>query len=444
MSTPVGYEKAIDPAETAGAAAGSCAPDAAAEGPPLSIGLVSAGWPPDKFANGVTTYVASVAEGLRALGHRVTILNTWRPLGEHADGAFGVGPPEAPRGRPRRAADWLWYRYAPRAWVDRRVSAGLAARIARAVAERGIEVLEMEESFGWADDVRRAAGVPVAVRLHGPWFLNGPAMGQSEGAAFRSRVALEGRTIRRAAGVTAPSRDVLERARAQYGLALGHAEVIPNPTRPVPPAARWRPDACDPRTVLFVGRFDRHKGGDLVFEAFARVLREAPDARLRFVGPDKGLLDDDGRRWDLAAFVEDRLPGALAAGRVELLGRVPHSRLDPLRREAAVTVACSRYEVFGLTVTEAMALGAPVVAARVGGIPEVVRDGIDGLLHRPGDPEDLADRVLAMLADPARAAEMGRRAAARCEQEFRPVAVAARMAAHLRRVKERAAPASGT
>lgn len=439
MSTPIGCEEEIDPAE--GMGAGPSGTDAADEGPPMSIGLVSAGWPPDRFPNGVTTYVAGVAEGLRALGHRVTILNTWSPLGDPSDGAYGVGRPEVPRSLPRRAADWLWYRHAPRAWVDRRVAAGLGDRIARAVADRGIEVLEMEESFGWADWVRRSAGVPVSVRLHGPWFLCGQAAGLAGGRASRDRVALEGLAIRRARAVSAPSRHVLERTRAHYGLALEHAEVFPNPTRPVPPAARWRREACDSRTILFVGRFDRLKGGDLIVEAFARVLREAPAARLRFAGPDIGLLDDGGRRWDLASFVDDRLPGARAAGRVELLGHVPHSRLDPLRRQAAVAVVCSRFEVFGLTVAEAMAMGTPVVAARVGGIPEIVRDGVDGLLHRPGDAEDLANRILAMLADPARAAEMGCRAAARCEQGFRPVAVAARLAAHLRRVKELAAPA---
>jgi glycosyltransferase involved in cell wall biosynthesis len=83
-----------------------------------------------------------------------------------------------------------------------------------------------------------------------------------------------------------------------------------------------------------------------------------------------------------------------------------------------------------------MALGCPVVAARVGGIPEVVRDGDDGLLHRPGDPDDLAAKIVALLSDPARAAELGRRAAARCEQGFHPVVVAARMAAHYRRLRK--------
>jgi glycosyltransferase involved in cell wall biosynthesis len=235
--------------------------------------------------------------------------------------------------------------------------------------------------------------------------------------------------------VTAPSRDVLEQTRGFYGLPLDRAEVIPNPTRPVPPAERWRPGGCDPRTVLFVGRFDRHKGGDLIIEAFGRALRAVPDARLWFVGPDCGLLADDGRRWDLEGFVDDRLPGARTSGRVELLGQRPHSALAGLRRRALVSVVCSRYDVFGLTAAEAMALGCPVVAARVGGLAEIIRDGVDGLLHRGGDPDDLAAKLVALLTNPARAAELGRRAAAQCEQELHPVVVAARMVAHYRRIR---------
>jgi glycosyltransferase involved in cell wall biosynthesis len=416
---------------------------AAGDGPPLSIGLISTGWPPDAFPNGVTTYVAGVAEGLRALGHRVTILDTWLPSGDHGDDVVGLARPAGRRGLPRRAADWLWYRAAPRSWIELRGARALAARIGRAAAERGVEVLEMEEAFGLAGQVQRAVPIPLSIRLHGPWFLNGEALGEAGGGVYRARVAREGWAIRRALALTAPSRDVLERTRAYYGLPLEHAEVIPNPTRPVPAPARWRPGDCEPGTILFVGRFDRHKGADTIIEAFARVLRAIPDARLRFVGPDRGLIDDQGRRWDVESFVEDRLPGARASGRILLMGHVPHSDLDALRRQAAVTVVCSRYEVFGLAATEAMALGAPVVAARAGGLAEIIRDGVDALLHRPGDPDDLAARILEVMSDPARAAEMGARAAAHCEREFRPVAVAARIAASLRRARDRAAAPAG-
>jgi glycosyltransferase involved in cell wall biosynthesis len=393
-------------------------------------------WPPDAYPSGIVSYVAALAEGLRVLGHRVTILTSAPAPGDWGAEVHDLGRGVAGRGLRHRVADWLWYRLAPAPAIKARVGRALAEAIGRAVAERRIDVLEMEEAFGWAGQVRRAIRIPLSVRLHGPWFLVGPAGGEDPGGAPRRRVALEGRAIRVASSVTAPSRDVLERTRDHYGLALEQAEVIPNPTHAVGPAARWGAGTCTPGTVLFVGRFDRLKGGDLIIEAFARVLRAVPGARLHFVGRDHGIAGADRRPWDLERFVDDRLPGARAAGRVRLLGQVPHSGLAPLRREAMVSVVCSRYEVFGLALAEAMALGCPVVAARVGGIPEVVRDGVDGLLHRAGDPDDLAAKVVALLGDPARAAELGRRAAARCEQEFHPVVVAARMAAHYRRLRK--------
>jgi glycosyltransferase involved in cell wall biosynthesis len=408
--------------------------DPAGDGPPLSIGLVSPGWPPDAYPNGIVTYVAVLAEGLRALGHRVTILTPTSAPGDWGDEVHDLSRGGAKRGL-HRAADWLWYRIAPQAAIDRRAGRGLAVAIGRAVAERRIEVLEMEETFGSASRVRRAIRIPLSVRLHGPWFLIGAASGEGAGGASRRRIAREGRAIRLASSVTAPSRDVLERTRRHYGLALEQAEVIPNPTRPVEPAARWDAAGCDPGTVLFVGRFDYLKGGDLIVEAFERVLRDLPGARLHLVGRDHGIPGGDGRPRKLEEFVDDRLPGARASGRVRLWGQVPHSSLAALRREAMVSVVCSRYENFPSTVLEAAAMGCPVVAARVGGIPEVVRDGVDGLLHRAGDPDDLAAKIVDLLRDPARAAELGRRAAARCARDFHPISAAARMVAHYRRLR---------
>src|SRR5262249_32367299 len=236
---------------------------------------------------------------------------------------------------------------------------------------------------------------------------------------------------------TASSHDVLEQTRAYYGLALEDAEVVHPPIAPAPPGERWRLEACDPAQVLFVGRFDRHKGGDLMIEAFGRVLREVPRARLCFVGPDHGCPDGTGRSWGLVEFLHDRLPGALESGRVVLLGRQPFSALAPLRRQAMVSVVCSRYENAPRALIEALSLGCPPVAARVGGIPETLQDQVDGLLHRPGDPDDLATQIVALLGDPARAAELGRHAAASCERRFNPEAIATRMVEFYRRVLAR-------
>ena len=155
-------------------------------------------------------------------------------------------------------------------------------------------MIEMEESFGSARWIRGATSIPVCVRLHGPWFITGSVLGVPNDADYRERVRAEGEAIRAAHAITAPSRNVLEQVRDFYGLTLGEAEVIPTPTSPVPTVERWRLEDCDSKQVLFIGRFDRLKGGDLIVEAFGHVLEVIPEARLSFVGPDRGFISSDG------------------------------------------------------------------------------------------------------------------------------------------------------
>lgn len=402
----------------------------------LSIGLACPGWPPAAFANGIVTYVAAIAPRLEALGHAVTI------LAEQGDGGASPGvldarDARARRSLPRRIADGLWWRASPDAATRAIAERAVVANARRAAAERGLDVLEMEESFGWAASVQRATGVPLVLRLHGPWFLTGAQGGVADPAAHRRRVEREGKAIAEADVVTAPARDVLRRVREFYGLPLPDAEVIPNPVASPPAEERWRLEACDRRRVLFVGRFEHLKGGDLVVDAFARVLAEVPDARLTFVGPDLGVPAPGGGTRRLEEYVRERVPGALEDGRIELLGRQPFAALAPLRRSALVSVVCSRYENFPYTAAEAMALGCPVVAADVGGVPELVRDGVSGVLHRGGDAADLAAKLVAVLRTPERAAALGAQAARDCEATLHPDVVAARLVALYRRTLDR-------
>lgn len=384
-------------------------------------------WPIGSDANGVVTYVATIAPALAARGHRISLLTSELPSSPGEFPVYATQGSEAKRPVARRALDALWYRLAPyTAWHSRARSQLLRA-VQRMIAEQRLDVLEMEEWFGAASWVRRASALPVHVRLHGPWFLSGPAVGAPRDIRFRSRVRGEGVAIAEADAISSPSRDVLERVRAWYGLALPAAVVIRNPTSPVPSSERWNLQDCDPERVLFVGRFDRLKGGDLVIDAFARVLHARPASRLTFVGPDRGVAVADRRLVQFKAFVRERLPGALEDGRIEWLGAQPFSALAALRRRAAVTVVASRYETFGGTVAEAMALGCPVVAAEVGGIPELVQHGVNGLLHRGGDADDLAARILEFLGDPSRAARLGAQAGRDAERRHHPDIIAAQL-----------------
>jgi glycosyltransferase involved in cell wall biosynthesis len=417
-------------------------PDGAAspspDGDPISVAFAVGAWPPDAAANGVLRYVANIADGMRLDGHRVAVMSV-KVEGDHrSPDLYRLG--DARHRVVDRVVDRVVARVSPARAGARAWCRSIASAANLAAAERGLQLLEMEEAMGWPTWVRRLTPVPLVVRLHGPWFLNGPLQGAREDADFRRRVRWEGEAIRGAEAVTASSRDVLEQTRAYYGLPLESAVVIPDPCPLVSPERLWRPAECDPSLVLFVGRFDRHKGGDVMIDAFVELLRERPEARLCFAGPDYGLADREGRSVDIVSYLTERAGRAWSEGRIEWLGRQPASALDVLRRRAAVTVVASRYDNFPATVREAMVYGSPLVATRTGGIPEMVEDGVHGLLCPPGDAPALASAVRRLLDDPALAARLGARAAEHCHRTYHPTTVARAMVDYYRFILDRAGP----
>ena len=144
------------------------------------------------------------------------------------------------------------------------------------------------------------------------------------------------------------------------------------------------------RLILFVGRLERRKGIDLVLEAAPRILGADPSARLIIAG-----RDIEG--WARKAA---DMPAAEWLDRVHFIGEVPDSTRDKLMAKAHMLLFPSRYESFGLVPLEGFVHGVPVVASRSGAIPEVVEDGISGLLFEPERSEALADAVIQLLNDP--------------------------------------------
>jgi starch synthase len=108
---------------------------------------------------------------------------------------------------------------------------------------------------------------------------------------------------------------------------------------------------------------------------------------------------------------------------------LPKPEIIQLLTNALIFVCPSVYEPLGIVNLEAMACGTAVVGTRIGGIPEVVDDGVTGLLVPPNDPASLADAMNALLHDPMRAAEMGSAGRERAVAEFSWGAVAAQTAA---------------
>lgn len=147
-----------------------------------------------------------------------------------------------------------------------------------------------------------------------------------------------------------------------------------------------------PVTIGVVSRLERIKGMDLVVPAFAKVHARFPDSRL--------LVAGDG---GLRSVMEEQVRENSLDEVVEFVGRQPQSALQSVYDRIDILLMPSRSEGFGLTAIEGMARGCAVVAADVGGLPEVV--GGVGLLHKPEDIDDLAKKIECLLTDESRLGE---------------------------------------
>ena len=111
-----------------------------------------------------------------------------------------------------------------------------------------------------------------------------------------------------------------------------------------------------------------------------------------------------------------------------MLGRLETDDVQRRVRSArAVVVPSVWYEVFGRVVAEAYAAGVPVIASRIGGLPELVRDGETGHLVDPGDPDDLARALLAQENDPMGSQTMGAAARSLYDEAFSPQVIVDRL-----------------
>jgi glycosyltransferase involved in cell wall biosynthesis len=197
--------------------------------------------------------------------------------------------------------------------------------------------------------------------------------------------------------------------------------------------------------ILFVGRVSPEKGVHTLVEAMTEVVRRVPDARLDVLGGRSQLargylvdLSDDPHVRSLGRFYrgDDRgvyareLEAAVAASglaqHVTFHDAVPYEEVSRFYRQAAVVVNPSLSESFGRSLIEAMAYAVPVVATRVGGMPEIIDHGREGLLVAPEDAAGLAGAIVRVLSSPVAAAEMGRAGRSTVEERYTWDFIAAR------------------
>jgi glycosyltransferase involved in cell wall biosynthesis len=389
----------------------------AGAGPRMHIALYSPAWGASAHPSGIITYVRFMREELMRLGHRVSVFT---------NGAQTPGDDVHPVLVPPLMA--LASRIRGRIWPAKpgilRWGDAIAHSMRAVHRVDPIDVIEMEESFGWFASVLRRVPVPMVVKLHGPAFQT--LVEEDSRTPFAAaKIEAEGRGLRVAPVITAPSQLTLDSTIQRYGLRPRIARRVANPLSLPPGTAAWQVHECDPDTLLFIGRFDKLKGGDVVLRAFALLLRRNPRLKLIFVGPDAGVVEPSGRTIRFDEMKASLFPGD-SSNRVVFKGRLAPEDIHPLRSQAYATMVASRWENQSYTLLEAMLQGCPIVTSDIGGQGEAVLDGERGLLCRAGDPDDLAAKLQQLLDSPQLAARLGAAARKFALAEHAPVSVVAK------------------
>jgi glycosyltransferase involved in cell wall biosynthesis len=286
-------------------------------------------------------------------------------------------------------------------------------QLGRVLRELRPDVVHTHE-LGRYGFVCRELGYPYVLTVHGITSVESRIL---EPGGFKARARrqilrfVERRTWRGAACIIANSSYIQRQAPPEVQARLTR---ILNPVDPL----FFEPETTvvNAGRIVWVGRLSRLKGVDLLLQALPVVRRDIPAAHIRLVGP----VGDS----EFASQVRKWAAQAGPPGCVELVGERHGEALRAEYASAAVLAQPSRQDNVPVVIAEAMAVGRPVVATRVGGIPDLVSDGVTGLLCPPEDPEALAKALVDILADSSRRAGLGLAARATARERFDRDAIA--------------------
>ncbi|MBD2188901.1 glycosyltransferase family 4 protein [Pseudanabaena mucicola] len=182
--------------------------------------------------------------------------------------------------------------------------------------------------------------------------------------------------------------------------------------------------AAEQKVILYVGRFDERKGIETLVRACAQLPKPLKDQYQLYLvgGSRKGGVDTEEEQR-IRGLVKDLGLDAIAS----FVGAIDQSELPPYYAMADICVVPSYYEPFGLVAIEAMAAGTPVIASRVGGLQETVKDGETGLLVPIRAPEALSTAIAKLLTEPQTVKAMGRAGYQRVHSHYSQDAVAGKI-----------------
>lgn len=383
---------------------GGYSPSITLNEPPLRICLLSKAYPPQEIG-GVGTLTNLMARGLFELGHTVHVLTG----GETERVAFYDGA----------------YVHTMPYQLDRYPEYRRYVNLFHTL-NRGHAVYDMVKRLKLNDDIQivdsplwlheglitALSGLaPVVVRVVTAHRQVSALHGERTSDAFLVGE-MEKLLMERAAHVLPNTLATWTAAQKAYGLNLPPDRytivpygVVPVPDEAIRPFDMTRQD--DALTVLFVGRLEKRKGIQDLFEAIPSVLKQIPHTKFIIAGGDNSYWDGFLKRTGMDYPTYFAQHYSRYASQVTFTGSVSDEDLQKLYASCDLFVAPSLYESFGLIYLEAMNYAKPVIGCRAGGVPEVIDHESTGLVVDPEAPQQLAEAIVSMLKSPGKLRDMG-------------------------------------
>lgn len=245
--------------------------------------------------------------------------------------------------------------------------------------------------------------IPLVIRLETPLFKVAEIQQWPITKDLRFANWMEGEAVRRADRAIAISKDIGSLIGRHHNILNEHIELCPLGIE-LPDENQLSVNPKDNNlNILFVGRLEKRKGIETLFKAIPVVLDKLQDTQFYIVGKDTDLAPDGGSYKQYLLKNLDKK----YHGNVKFIGYVNDTELKNYYKNCDLFVAPSLYESFGLIFLEAMAWGKPVIGCKIGGVPEIVEDGKDGILIQPDNENALAGAIIKLINEEETRIKMG-------------------------------------
>ncbi|WP_291298018.1 glycosyltransferase family 4 protein [Elioraea sp.] len=348
---------------------------------PLHVVLLCSNW--GEAGSGIAIWTAVLAGALVRRGHRVVVIRA----ADDASDRFEAGV-RVLAVQPARLRRWPGLPPLPPGCAD--WQRGVVETVLRLHEADPVDLVSGPIWLVEPLAVLRSGAVPVAVSLHTTRAML-LAVGGSRDRWTDEAVAAERMLLTDApiviANTVAAAADIA--AASGVTIAAERLAVVPHGLADLAAGTIAAPREEATR-LLFLGRLERRKGIDTLLDALP-LLADLPGVAVDIAGAPQGSDPEPAFRA--------RHGDAPWASRVRFLGAVGEAEKTALLAASDIVVLPARYESFGLVAVEAMMFGKPVISTQAGGIPEVVENGVTGLLVPPGEPEALAAAMRRLVTD---------------------------------------------